>query len=256
MFLDSVDPINATLYRLIITVGVGVLVVAFIGIIVQIYLAISYIKYNRKANSLGKTGEEIAREILDKNNLNHIRVSATGSLTFGNSYSHYFKKVRLRRLTYRKKSITSLAMACQKSSLAIMDAEGDPDMRKRVILTPIIFFGPLSIIPLILIGIALDILVFKTDGIWTMIFAIIAASFYLLSFVMQVLQIKTEKKAQNKAIEMMERDNLATLEEINLCKSLYRLYNIEYINNLVLEILQLILKILQITSKSYNSSKK
>ena len=233
MFLENVDPISQQLYLLIIILAIAVGVVALIGIVVQIYLAISYIKYNRKANSIGKTGEQIAREILDKHGWNQIRGSATGSLAFGNSYSHYFKKVRLRRLTYKKKSVTSLAMACQKSSLAIMDAEGDPAMKTRVVLTPIIFFGPLSIIPLIIVGVLLDVLVFKTEGICTMIFAILAASFYLLSFVMQVLQIKTEKVAQTKALDMMEKDGLATPEEVILCKSLSdnSLHkNIHYVN--------------------------
>jgi len=58
------------------------------------------VKYNRKRNSSGKTGEEIARKILDDNDLKNIRVSKNGSILFGNSYSHYFKKVRLRRLDF------------------------------------------------------------------------------------------------------------------------------------------------------------
>ena len=71
---------------------------------------------------------------------------------------------------------------------------------------------------------------------------------------MQVLQIKTEKVAQTKALDMMEKDGLATPEEVILCTSLYRLYNIEYINNLILEILQFILKILQIAAKAKSGS--
>ena len=84
---------------LAMSVVCGLLIVAsIIALDVSIYLAISYMRYNKKQNSCGRTGEEIARTILDKNGLQKIKVSKTGSILFGNSYSHYFKKVRLRRI--------------------------------------------------------------------------------------------------------------------------------------------------------------
>lgn len=104
---------------------VGLLVVAsFFSLFVSIYLAIAYAKYNRTKNTCGKNGEEAARLVLDNNELEHIKVSKNGSILFGNSYSHFFKKVRLRRLTWKKDSITSLSIAVQKASLAILDKEG------------------------------------------------------------------------------------------------------------------------------------
>lgn len=95
---------------------------------------------------------------MTNNELEHIKVSKNGSILFGNSYSHFFKKVRLRRLTWKKDSITSLSIAVQKASLAILDKEGDPDMAARIRMTPVIYFGPLAFIPLILIGLLLDLL--------------------------------------------------------------------------------------------------
>ena len=130
---------------LAMSVVCGLLIVAsIIALGVSIYLAISYVRYNKKQNSCGRTGEEIARTILDKNGLQKIKVSKTGSILFGNSYSHYFKKVRLRRLTWKKQSVTSLAMAAQKSALAVLDKENDKDMRTRIRLTPLIYFGPIA----------------------------------------------------------------------------------------------------------------
>ncbi|MCR5232136.1 MAG: zinc metallopeptidase, partial [Acholeplasmatales bacterium] len=172
MFLEIVEGVSDGLMISIIIVGTLILLLSLIGGIVQIYLMVSYVKYNRRENSIGKTGEEVARLILDNHDLNHIKVSATGSLLFGNSYSHYFKKVRLRRLTYKKKSITSLTMACQKSSLAVLDKENDPAMKTRIVLTPIVFFGPISVIPIVAIGVIFDLLVFNTDGICTIIASI------------------------------------------------------------------------------------
>ena len=176
--------------------------VSIYALIVSIYLGIKYHKYNRKQNSIDMCGKDVARKILDDNGLENIKVKSSGSILFGNSYSHYFKKVRLRRLTWKKNTISSLAMASQKSCLAILDKENDPDMKTRVRLTPIIYFGPLLFIPLVIIGVLIDVLVLKSNnGTMAIIFSLIGLLFYLLSFVMSLKVLKTEKKHKRKLIK-------------------------------------------------------
>ena len=235
------------------SVVIGLLIIASIFAFgISIYLSISYVRYNKKQNSCGKTGEQIARKILDHHELGHIKVSKTGSIMFGNSYSHYFKKVRLRRLTWQKRSVTSLAMAAQKSSLAVLDKENDADMRTRVRLTPLIYFGPIAFVPMVVIGVLLDVLL--STGFCGILFTVLGLGFYLLSFVMSILVLKTEKKAQKRAYEIMKEEGLATEEELESCKKLFRLYNIEYINDMVIALLELIYRVLQIIAYVQNSS--
>ena len=235
------------------SVVVGLLIIASIFAFgISIYLAISYVRYNKKQNSCGKTGEQIARKILDHHELGHIKVSKTGSIMFGNSYSHYFKKVRLRRLTWQKRSVTSLAMAAQKSALAVLDKENDAEMRTRVRLTPLIYFGPIAFVPMVVIGVLLDVLL--STGFCGILFTVLGLGFYLLSFVMSILVLKTEKKAQKRAYEIMKEEGLATEEELESCKKLFRLYNIEYINDMVIALLELIYRVLQIIAYVQNSS--
>ena len=136
----------------IFVVLVLIVIFAIVGIVISIILGIKYHKFNKMKNSCGLTGEEAARRILDNNGLQHIKVKCTGSLIFGNSYSHWFKKVRLRRFTYKKDSVTSLAMAAQKSALAVMDKDKEPIMKVRNILYPIQILGPLMFLPLVIIG--------------------------------------------------------------------------------------------------------
>ena len=235
------------------SVVVGLLIIASIFAFgISIYLSISYVRYNKKQSSCGKTGEQIARKILDHHELGHIKVSKTGSIMFGNSYSHYFKKVRLRRLTWQKRSVTSLAMAAQKSALAVLDKENDAEMRTRVRLTPFIYFGPIAFVPMVVIGVLLDVLL--STGFCGILFTVLGLGFYLLSFVMSILVLKTEKKAQKRAYEIMKEEGLATEEELESCKKLFRLYNIEYINDMVIALLELIYRVLQIIAYVQNSS--
>ncbi len=242
----------------IVSMGIILTLIAIVSIfafIVQIILAIKYHKYNKKQNSINMTGENIARKILDENGLEHIKVKSSGSMLFGNSYSHFFKKVRLRRLTWKKSSVSSLAMASQKSCLAILDKENDPDMKSRIKLTPIIYFGPMAFLPLIIIGVLIDILIMKSETFtFTMLFTSLGLVLYLVSFIMSIKVLKTEIKAQNKAYEVLKDNKMATDEELNMLKKLFKLYNIEYVNDMIIALLELIYRILQIVAILQNNN--
>ena len=231
-----------------------IVLVALVSSCVAIWLAIKYIVYNRRMNSKGITGADAARQILDKNGLQKIKVSTFGSLLFGNSYSHYFKKVRLRRWTVKKPSISSLAMGAQKSALAILDKEGDKDMKTRIILTPFIYFGPIAFIPIVAIGVVIDIIFFQFGGVATMVAAGLGLLFYVIGFVLSIMTLKTETKAQKRALEILEKDGTATSEEIEMMRSLYKLYNIQYVNDLIITFLEMLLRILQIVAKIQQGS--
>jgi Zn-dependent membrane protease YugP len=200
---------------------------------------------------------EIARSILDAHGLQKIKVKRTGSLLFGNSYSHYFKKVRLRGLIRHETSLTSIGMGAQKAALAILDKEGDPDMKKRIRLVPLITFGPFMFIPLILVGVALDYLVFNgTSSVFTLALGSLGLLFYVYSIVLSVSTLKTEKKAQARAYEILERDYGIKEEELSALKELFHLYNIQYINDIILSSLELVYTILKIAIAIKGNSSK
>ena len=239
----------------LLIVGVLIVIVGIVSGITSIWLAIKYYKFNRLENSLGLTGMQIARKILDDNGLEHIKVKRTGSLLFGNSYSHYFKKVRLRGLIRHETSLTSIGMGAQKAALAILDKEGDADMKKRIRLVPLITFGPFAFIPLILVGIALDFFVFNgsVSGICTLVLGAIGLLFYVYAIVLSVLTLKTERKAQDRAYDILEKDYHITEDELLALKELFKLYNIQYINEIILSSLELLYTILEITIHVYKN---
>ena len=227
-------------------VGILIVIVGMVSGITSIWLVVKYFRFNRMENSLGLTGIEMARKILDDNGLEHIKVKRTGSLLFGNSYSHYFKKVRLRGFIRHETSITSMGMGAQKAALAILDKEGDEDMKKRIRLVPIITFGPFAFIPLILIGAALDFFVFNGNGLCTIVLGAIGLLFYVYSIVLSVVTLKTEKKAQNRAYQILKQDYHITDDELSALKELFHLYNIQYVNDIILSSLELLYTILEI----------
>ena len=238
--------LGAGLEIALMIVGALIALIGLVSLGVSVWLGIKYYKFNRKENSVHMTAEQVARKVLDDNDLEHIKVKATGSVLFGNSYSHYFKKVRIRRMTRHQTSVTALGMGAQKACLAVLDKENDPDMRKQVRLYPMITFGPLAFIPLILVGVVLDYFVFQNNGVCTYVLGALGLLFYVYAIVLSVLTLRTEKKAQERAYVYLQEKHMATEEELDDLKELFRLYNIQYINDIILACLELLYTILQI----------
>lgn len=250
---------NGFLTVSLLAVCIAIAVFGLVSAVVSVWLMISYAKYNRRPNSAGLTGEETARRILDANGLANINVSTTGSFVFGNSYSRHYGKVRLRRFTRGEKSITAMAMGSEKAALAVLDKEGDPEMQRRVKIYPIITFGPFAFIPLILVGALLDVWLFHAEGYLTAVLSALGMLFYLFAIVLAFLTLHTEKKAQDRACELLREQGLATEEEIGDMKSLFRLYNVQYINDIILSMLEVLYRVLRIavllTGKGGSSKK-
>ena len=227
-------------------VGFLIFVIGLISAVVSIFLVVKHYRFNRSENSIGMTGTEIARKILDDNGLHHIGVKRTGSLLFGNSYSHYFKKVRLRSFIRHENSLTSIGMGAQKAALALLDKEDDPDMKKRIRLVPLVTFGPFAFVPLLFIGAALDYFVFGGSGVCTLVFGALGFLFYVYSIILSVLTLKTEKKAQSRAYDILRDEYRVTEEELADLKELFHLYNIQYINDIILSSLELLYTAIEI----------
>ena len=237
---------------------VGLLIVLFgiASLVISIWLAVRYSKFNKTENSSGLSGQEVARKILDDNGLTHIKVSTTGSILFGNSYSHYFKKVRLRRMSRNETSLTSLGIGAQKAALAVLAKEGDPDMKRQIRLVPLISFGPFAFIPLLLVGVALDYYVFNQGSTCTMALGGLGLLFYVYSIVLSITTLKTERKAQNRAYEILRNYRLITEEEAENLKKLFHLYNVQYVNDIILACLELIYNVLKIVAMIKGDSDK
>lgn len=246
-FFNSLPPQLRTAF---IIVGGAIVIVTIISFIVSGWLGIKYIKYNRHEASCNKNGGDIAREVLDANGLQNIKVTKSGSLLFGNSYSHFFKKVRLRRRTIDKTSLTSVGMGAEKAALAVLDKQGDKDMKRRIFMLPLIAAGPFLFIPLVIVGVIIDYVVSNGSVDNTILFCVIGIVFYALAFFFQFQTLKSEKKAQNLACQMLSDQGLATTEEVEMLHKLYHLYNIEYINNMVLSMLEILFRILEIFAKA------
>lgn len=213
-------------------------ILSVFALMAAIFLALSYSKYHHQANSLGQSGGDIARQMLDEHDLQKLKVVASGSILYGNSYSRLLKKVRLRRPAMARASVYALAMATQKTCLALLDDQSEA-AKARAPRASLMYLGPLAFLPLMVVGAVLDAAL-AASGWLVLAFALLALALFVVSLVLAVRGLGREKAAQKMALELLEGEGFATPEERKSCKKLFRLYSIEHINNMFLGLLELV----------------
>lgn len=75
---------------------------------------------------------------------------------------------------------------------------------------------------------------------------------YLISFILAIKVLKTERKAQDKAIKMLKAENVATDEEASMMKELFKIYNVQYVNDIVMAFLEMIMRVLNFIASIQN----
>ena len=94
-----------------IAVGVLLGIAIIAAFIAQIVIVIGYWRGNRTNNSLGLSGGEYARKLLDQNGMPDVQVKKCGiirTILFGNHYSITKRTVYLRMRTINKPSLTAV----------------------------------------------------------------------------------------------------------------------------------------------------
>src|SRR5215204_6335404 len=100
----------------------------------------SYSKYSKQPSASGLTGAQVARTILDRNNLSNVRVEpVAGQLT--DHYDPRSKVVRLSEGNFNKNSIAAVSVAAHECGHAVQDAVGYVPMKLRAGLFPIVAFS-------------------------------------------------------------------------------------------------------------------
>ena len=122
----------------------GYILVMIVGMIISgaaaLWVRSSYKKYSKQMSASGLTGAQVARMILDRNNLSDVRVEpVAGQLT--DHYDPRSKVIRLSEGNFNKNSIAGVSVAAHECGHAIQDAVGYVPMKLRAGLFPIVAFS-------------------------------------------------------------------------------------------------------------------
>lgn len=237
-----------------------IIVMSIVCVVLEIRVWLRYRKANKMAISTEMSGVDAARYVLDRAGLQHVKVRKAGFLRemlFGNYYNIATKTIYLRSVFGKidnKQTVTSMALGVQKAAVARLCEEGDKQARVRNRLSLIGVFGPLLFIPVILIGMIVDLLVMNSVTMISYVSFAVGILLALAGFIVTMLNIPVEKRANRLALQMMEEYGMADGEELETMRGVYDAYILSYIAQFILEILRVIQLVLEIVIKAKKSN--
>ena len=243
-----------------LVVSACLVVMAIIALVMRIIVMVKYFDGNKMETSGGRSCMDVARQALDEAGLKDVQVKKAGwlrALFFGNSYSLSKKTIFLRGTIANKKSITAVGIAMQKVGIAKLINSGDKATLTRNRLQVISLFGPILLIPVILIGAIIDYLVFRVFGTFSIVAIALDGAILLAGIVVTLLNLPVEKKANDMALDMIEKSNILNEEEKIVIRKVFDAYMMAYICEFIMAILrvvQLILEVVMNVQISNNSN--
>jgi Zn-dependent membrane protease YugP len=193
-----VQELSLSGYILVMVVGIAISGIA------AIWVRSTYSKYSKQPSRSGLPGAQVARAILDHNNLSKVRVEpVAGTLT--DHYDPRRKVIRLSESNYRSNSIAAVSVAAHECGHAIQDASGYLPMKLRSGLFPLVAFSSQIWLPLFFIG------VFVGAPLFIQLAAILFGA--VLAF--HLVTLPVEINASTRAYELLTRYGLLSREEAN-----------------------------------------
>jgi len=186
------------------------LIVLFVilGILFLISIYGSFIRWNAsrvtiwfsiKKLDIDRPMEDYAKLLLDENGLVDVEVKKCGffaSLFVGNTYSVSKKLIRISWGTARRSTATNLAAVCRLVGLAKLHADGVKGIRLVEFNR---WFGwlPMLLLPLIIIGLILDLVLAESIGTWTIALTGVGLAIALVCFIISAIAAKIYIKSCN-----------------------------------------------------------
>lgn len=201
--------------------------------IAQFLVTSSYSKYKNIENEANISGFEVARKILDNNDLKDIYiVEVNGNLT--DHYDPKRKVVRLSKEVFHGSSVAALSIAAHECGHAIQDKVGYTYMRIRSLIFPAVHFATGISYFIIFLGLVME----SMNMIWLGI--LLVGTGLIFQIVTLPVEIDASKRAK-KEIENLELANSEEQEGVSKMLSAAASTYLAGVLSSALEILRLVL---------------
>lgn len=236
-----------------------VLAAVIFAVFAKIYVGISYLSGNSTPAKNGLTGEQTAALLLERLDIQNVQVkklSWFASIIYGNHYNARKKTIYLRANIYNKSTVTSVGLATQKVGLVMQHVNGEKKFKVKAALQPFIILAPILFVPLSVLGVILDFVLFRNIGVLTLVFIAFGFLFYLAAFIFTLMSIPVEKKANKFAMEAIEKSNILEGSEQEKVRKIYKAYIISYVADFIMSVLYLLKYILKIVNLGAKKGRK
>ncbi len=206
-----------------------IILILLIPGVAQMFISINYSNYKKQPLEKKMSGQEVAREILDKHGLSNIYVvEVKGNLT--DHYDPSRKVVRLSSEVFHGETIAAAAIAAHECGHAIQDKENYFMLRLRSLIYPIVNLGTSLSYIIILIGIVMQALDLVYVGI----------ALTGLGLIFQLITLPVEFDASKRALKILEEENLVVSSEHIGCKKILTSAAVTYVAGVLASALQIL----------------
>ncbi len=203
-------------------------------------------KYASQYSRRGITGAQAAERVLRGSGVTNVRVErVSGELT-----DHYDPKVNVIRLSdsvYDSTSVAAIGVACHEAGHAVQYAQAYGPIRLRAAIIPITNIGSRLAMPLILIGLLLELVAGVSN-----VFVMLGVACFGLSLVFQLVTLPVEFNASRRAITAISQGNILSEDELVGAKKTLRAAAMTYVAATAVALVQLLRLILLFGKRSRN----
>lgn len=200
-------------------------ILVIIGLIISglasAYVRRTFNKFSEVHSKLGYNASEITRYLLDYANLENVDIDRVqGDLT--DHYDPKNKVLRLSDSTNDSTSVAAIGVAAHEAGHALQDRDNYLFLRIRAALVPITNIGQTAAFPILLLGLFIG----EGSG-QTMIN--LGLLLFSLTFLFQVITLPVEFNASNRALSILESEQILVGDELEGARKVLRAAALTYV---------------------------
>lgn len=185
------------------------------------YVQSTFRKYSEVDSSLGYNATDITRAILNYANLEHVKIEhIRGDLT--DHYDSRDKTLRLSEATSHSNSVAAIGVAAHEAGHALQDRDNYAYLRLRAALVPVTNIGQTAAFPILMLG----LLIGAGSG---QLLINIGLILFSLTFLFQIVTLPVELNASNRALSILETQEILQGEELEGARKVLRAAALTYV---------------------------
>ena len=185
------------------------------------YVNSTFNRYSEVHSKLGYNASEITRYILDYANLENVQIEKVrGNLT--DHYDPSSKVLRLSDATNDSTSVAAIGVAAHEAGHALQDRDNYLFLRLRSFLVPVTRIGQTAAFPILMLGLFIR----ADSGQFLINLGLILFSF---TFIFQLITLPVEFNASNRALSILEAEQILSGEELDGAQKVLRAAALTYV---------------------------
>ncbi len=196
----------------------------------------TYNAFDAVPNSSRMTGYDTAVRLLQRNGVRDVSVHrVAGKLS--DHFDPMRKKVNLSAATYGSPSVAAVAVAAHEIGHVMQKKTGYLPYKIRAVLVPVANVGSRLALPVILLGILLDVFLFSSSGLpWGQIVMYVGIALYGTSALFMLVTLPVELNASSRARKMLVEEGIVSEEELPAVKKVLSAAAMTYVASLLISL--------------------